>query len=299
MSVDAAVSHPGAAGPGLADTVLVFERGGQAYCCPVADVQEIIEEPALSDASAQSLLVAGVLLHEGLFIPVVDPACIFNNPGRCEGDVVLIRGHGATVGLFADRVLGFRRPLSLSPASWVPPGRICRTAAMLEEIGRAYLLGADGLGDVPTALAPLAADQPAGEAGPPLHLVYGVAGRSYASAYADVQRILFRHRMFRIPGGKPPVRYAVEMSGAVAPVLELAEAPVGETSHFVVLISKIGPLALRVDTIDRPLPLAHDQVDPGWFPAPGVAGIGRAGDRAIMLVTGDALLRDLIETEAT
>lgn len=294
MSVDAANAPANALG-----SVLVFERGGQAYCCPVADVQEIIEEPSLTDAAGQSPLVAGVLLHDGLFIPVVDPACIFDRPPRCEGDVVLMEGHGAVVGLFADRVLGFRQPVSVSPASWVSPGRLCRSAAMLEEIGRAFVLGVDGLVDVPTARRAGAAGETAAEPGPPLHLAYSIAGRGYASAYTDVLRILFRQRMFRIPGGRGAVRHAVEMSGAVVPVLELTDsAAARETSHFVVLASRIGPLALRVDVIDRPVPLAHDGVDPGWFPSPGVAGIGRAGERAIPLVTGDALLRDLIDGEA-
>lgn len=275
-------------------SVLAFERGGQTYCCPVAEVLEIVEEPALTDPGPAMPLVAGVLLHGGVFIPVVDPACIVDLPARPTGDVILIEGRDAVVGLLADAVLGFRRPLSVSPAPWIPAGRLCRTAVMLEEIGRALLLGAEGLADVPTATrAAGTAAAPPAEAGPPLHLVYGIAGRTYASAYADVQRILFRQPMVRIPGGRPPVRHVVEMGGTVVPVLELAEVAPGERSHFVVLTSAAGPLALRVDAIDRPLPLLHDGADPGWFPSPGVAGIARGGERAIPLVTGDALLRDL------
>jgi len=282
-------------------SVLAFRRCGQAYCCPVAEVMEIVEEPVLSDPGTATPLLAGVLLHDGLFIPVVDPACILDQPaGRDgDGDVILMQGNGAVVGLLADAVLGFRRPLSASPAPWIPAGRLCRSAVMLEEIGRAFLLGAEGLGDVPTAVRAAEATASPVEAGPPLHLVYGIAGRTYASAYADVERILFRQPMVRVPGGRPPVEHVVEMSGAVVPVLELAAAEEGgERSHFVVLGSPLGPLALRVDAIDRPLPLEQDGADPDWFPSPGVSGVGRNGERAIALVTGAALVRDLIGGEA-
>ncbi|MDQ2106695.1 chemotaxis protein CheW [Azospirillum sp. C340-1] len=273
-------------------SVLAFQRGGETFCCPLAEVLEIVEDPSLTHPGVTAPLVAGVLLHNGLFIPVADPACIAGEPPRREGDVILVDSGGAVAGLLADTVLGFRRPLSLSPATWIPPGRLCRTAVMLEEIGRAFLLGAEGLGDMPTVPRPDAAAVPV-DSGPPLHLVYEIAGRSYATAYADVERILYRQPMVRIPGGRPPIRHAVEMSGGVVPVLELADAPDGAPSHFVVLSSPLGPLALRVDGIGRPLPMERDGADPGWFPSPGVAGIARHGDRAVSLVTGAALLRDL------
>ncbi len=292
----------GAPNAGTTGSVLAFQRRGHAYGCPVGEVLEIVEEPALTDPGVDVPMVAGVLLHDGVFIPVIDPACIFDQPPERAGDVILIEGRGVegkgtVVGVLADAVLGFRKPVSASPATWIPAGRFCRTSVMLEEIGRAFLLGAEGLADVPAAPHQMAEAEPPA-AGPPLHLVYGIAGRTYASAYADVVRVLFRQPMFRIPGGQPPVSHAVEMTGTVVPALELAdpdaEEGAAERSHFVVLASRLGPLALRVDSIDRPLPLEHDRADPGWFPSPGVAGIGRSGEQAIALVTGDALLRDLI-----
>lgn len=298
--------------PGVAGSVLAFERDGQLFCCPAADLREILEAPVLSDPVSSVALVAGVLLHDSLFVPVIDPAAIFDRPVRAEGDVLLLQrrdaggGAGRVAGILADTILGFRRPAAVAPAPWVPPGRLCRSAASLEPEGRAFLLAADGLDDVPTAVAdaaltvapaPVAAASRGGE---PLSLVYTIGGRAYASAYRDVRRILYRQTMVRIPGGRAPLRHAVEMSGTIVPVLDLASPPAdGGAWHFVVLGSPLGPLALRVDTIERPLPLMLDSADPGWFPAPGVDGVGRMGDRAIALVTGAALVRDLIGAEAS
>lgn len=280
---------------GTSGSVLVFERCGQVFCSPVEDVREIVEEPKLFDPGPEVPLIASILSHDGQFIPVVDPAAIVGRPSRPEGDVVLIEGPQRTVGVFADHILGFRQPVGTGLATWIPENRFCRRVAMLEEIGRAFILAADGLGDVPTAerVAPAATELTTTAVTTPLHLVYGIGERFYASAYVDVVRILFRQPMFRIPGGRPPLVHVVEMTGSVVPVVELDEG-IAERPHFVVLASPIGPLALRVDTIARPLALVRDAADPDWFPSPGVAGIGRAGEREIPLVTGEALLRDLM-----
>jgi chemotaxis signal transduction protein len=289
--------------------VLAFERRGQAFCCPTADVLEILEEPALDDPGYATPLVAGVLLHDDRFIAAVDPACIFDHPPERRGDAILIQGPAGIVALLADSVLGFRIPTALSPALWIPAGRICRSAAMIERIGRAFVLGADGLGDVPAAAvtvpkatpAPAEAAANAPSAGP-MHLVFTVAGRTFAATYTDVQRILYRQRPFRVPGALPPIHYAVEVIGAIVPVLDLAEPDVPPAlADFVVLTSSAGPLALRVDGIGRPLPLVRDVTEPGWFPAPGVSGIARtpetgiagADDRVYSVITGETLLRDL------
>lgn len=299
--------EPGAAMPA---SVLAFERRGETYCCPVADVAEIVEEPALDDPGYPAPMLAGVLLHEGILIPAVDPACVFDRPPERRGDAILIRGAAGTiVGLLADRVLGFRTPAALAPAPWIPPGRICRSAAVIDGIGRAFLFGADGLGDVPAvpvASRPAAAGETAGGMGAaahpvagPMHLVFTIAGRSFAATYAEVRRILHRQRLFRIPGAVPPLHYAVEVIGAVVPVLDItAPERMPEVAEFVVLNASVGPLALRVDRIERPLPLVRDAAEPGWFPTPGVAGIARHEDRAYSLVTGETLLHDLVGAAA-
>ncbi len=286
--------------------VLVFERRGQAFCSPTADVLEIVEEPALEDPGYPTPLVAGVMLYDGRFLPAVDPACVFDHPPERRGDAVLIQGPAGTVALLADSVLGFRTPTALAPTPWIPAGRICRAAAVIERIGRAFVLGADGLGDVPAAPVSAAAagsriaarlGEGGNDASPggPMHLVFTIAGRVFAAAYTDVQRILYRQRLFPVPGAIPPIRHAVEVIGAVVPVLELAApAAMPERGDFVVLTSSVGPLALRVDGIERPLPLVRDATEAGWFPSPGVAGIARMGERAYSLVTGETLLRDLV-----
>ena len=59
-----------------------------------------------------------------------------------------------------------------------------------------------------------------------MHLVFTIAGRAFAATYTDVQRILYRQRPFRVPGALPPIHYAVDMIGAIVPVLDLAEPDV-------------------------------------------------------------------------
>jgi chemotaxis signal transduction protein len=306
MDVDmAATGQDGAA----LTPVLVFDRRGQTYCCPTTDVLEIVEAPALDQPGYPTPLVAAVLLHNGSFIPVVDPANLFDQPPKRRGDVILLHGPSGTVGLLADSVLGFRNPTAFGPAPWIPPGRICRSAAVIEGIGRAFVLGADGIGDVPSA--PLASPSAASggpsngaaveandESAGPMHLIFTIAGRSFAASYADVRRILYRQRLFRVPGALGRVRCAVEVIGAVVPVLDLAEQEIlPERADFVVLSSSVGPLALRVDEILRPLPLRRDATEPEWFPSPGVDGIGRREDQAYSVITGEALLRDLVNAD--
>ncbi len=290
--------------------VLAFERRGQVFCCPTADVLEILEEPALDDPGYPTPLVAGVLLYDGRFVAAVDPACIFDHLPERRGDVILIQGPAGVVALLADSVLGFRTPTALAPALWIPPGRICRSAAVIEGIGRAFVLGGNGLGDVPSASAAISRavlapereeDRNAASAGP-MHLVFTIAGRAFAATYTDVQRILYRQRPFHVPGALPPIHYAVDVIGAIVPVLDLAEPDVPPVlADFVVLTSSAWPLALRVDGVGRPLPLVRDVTEPGWLPAPGVSGIARTAepgiagpdDRAYSVITGETLLRDL------
>lgn len=278
-------------------SVLAFERGGGSFCCPVADVAEIVEEPALGDPGCPVPLVAGTLLHRGLLIPAVDPVCLFDRPAAPQGDVILIAGPGGTVGLLCDRVLGFRTPSTVAPAPWVPAGRICRSVAVIDGIGQAFLFGGDGLADVPAVTAPPPATVEAPDAaagGGVMHIVFTIDGRDYAAAYPEVGRILHRQRAFRVPGAVPPVRHAVEMIGAVVPAFDLSGADrMPERGEFVVLTSPVGPLALRVDGIGRPLALTPDAGDPAWFAARGVAAVARVGDRPYAVVTGEALLRDL------
>ncbi len=311
--------HPAADRPVPADAaapsppVLVFERRGQIYCCPTADVLEIVEEPTLDPPGYPTPLVAAVLLHNGGFIPVVDPANLFDAPPERRGDVVLLHGPAGTVGLLADSVLGFRQPTAFGSAPWIPPGRMCRAAAVIEGIGRAFVLAADGVADVPSASHVVASaavaalgrahgtGEGAGSAADdgPMHLIFTVDGRAYAAGYADVRRILYRQRLFRVPGASGRIRCAVEVIGAVVPVLDLAEPdPLPERADFVVLSSSVGPLALRVDAILRPLPLRRDATEPEWFPSPGIAGIGRQKDQAYSIITGEALLRDLVGADA-
>lgn len=299
------------------DPVLVFERNGQPYCCPAADVVEIAEEPALDDPGYAAPLVAAVLSHGGRFIPAIDPAGVFDRPAARRGDAILIQGPLGVVALLADRVVGFRKPDSVAPAPWIPPGRLCRSAATIDGIGRAFLFGADGIGDVPAAApvaaqVPVPAQSPAGAVATPadagaMHLVFTIGGRLHAAAYGEVRRILHRQRSFRIPGGTAPVRHAVEVTGAVVPVLDLTGAldradAAGSTGDrrcdFVVLSCAAGPLALRVDRIERPLALVRDATEPGWFPSPGIAGIARRDDRDYALVTGASLWRDLLDGTA-
>jgi chemotaxis signal transduction protein len=308
MTADAASTGP--------VPVLAFERRGQVFCCPTADVLEILEEPALDDPGYPTPLVAGVLLYGDRFVAAIDPASIFDHPPERRGDVILIQGPAGVVALLADSVLGFRTPTALAPALWIPAGRICRSAAVIEGIGRAFVLGGDGLGDIPSAAAarPAAADPDRGQenatttpSAGPMHLIFTVAGRTFAATYTDVIRILYRQRPFRIPGALPPINYAVDVIGAIVPVLDLAEPDVQPAlADFVVLTSSVGPLALRVDGIERPLPLVRDVTEPGWFPAPGVEGIARMPatgatrhDRAYSVITGETLLRDLIAGAAS
>lgn len=278
--------------------VLAFERGGGGFCCPIADVAEIVEEPVLGDPGYPVPLLAGTLLHRGLLIPVVDPVRVFDRPATAQGDVILIAGPAGTVGLLSDRVLGFRTPSTLAPAPWVPAGRICRSVAVIEGIGQAFLFGADGLADVPAVAAPppAATDAPDTTAGGGvMHIVFTIDGRDYAAAYPEVGRILHRQRVFRLPGAVPPVSHAVEMIGAVVPAFDLSGADgMPERGEFVVLVSPVGPLALRVDGIGRPLALTPDAGDPAWFASRGVAAVARVDDRPYAVVTGEALLRDLI-----
>lgn len=279
-------------------SVLAFERGGTSFCCPVSDVAEIVEEPALGDPGYPVPLLAGTLLHRGLLIPAVDPVCVFDRPAAPRGDVILIAGPGGTVGLLSDRVLGFRTPSTVAPAPWVPAGRLCRRVAVIEGIGQAFLFGADGLADVPAVTAPPPATVHAADAatgGGIMHIVFTIDGRDYAAAYPEVGRILHRSRVFRVPGAVPPVSHAVEMIGAVVPAFDLSGAEeMPERGEFVVLTSPVGPLALRVDGIGRPLALTPDAGDPAWFAARGVAAVARVDDRPYAVVTGQALLRDLV-----
>ncbi|EWY42340.1 hypothetical protein N825_19265 [Skermanella stibiiresistens SB22] len=289
--------------------VLAFERRGQFFCCPTAAVLEILEEPELSDPGYASPMVAAVLLHAGRFVTTVDPASIFGHPGERRGDALLLQGGKGIVAVLVDKVIGFRTPSALSPAPWIPQGRICRSAAMIEGIGRAFVLAEEGLGDIPAVAPPVAprrdddeAGTVASDVGATTHLVFTIAGRTFAASYGDVVRILYRQRLFRVPGAVPPIHHAVEVIGAIVPVLDLAEpTATPEVADFVVLSSSAGSLALRVDTIERPLPLVRDVTEPGWFPAFGIDGIARAAilesaagsPRVYSVITGEALLRDL------
>jgi len=87
-----------------AERFIVFRVGGERFAVPMADVDEVIEAPAVQrvpDAGATTLGIAGV---RGTFLTVYDPRPLLGVGGDVAGAVLLFVRDDRRVGLAIDDV---------------------------------------------------------------------------------------------------------------------------------------------------------------------------------------------------
>ncbi|MFM2043078.1 MAG: hypothetical protein RLY86_1654 [Pseudomonadota bacterium] len=301
--------------PAAGDRALVFRRGGSVFCLSLESVAEVQRGVTVEQAPGPGGVIGFIALRSR-FLTAVDPLAAIGlmpaYPGsagalvevEAEGTSAVIVETGAGhLALIADRVLGLRRLERIAGAQWLGAGfggagtGLVAASATVEEMGHAYVLSAAALGHypaVPAETEAMAADgaemqaaAPAGEG--EMFLTFRIGHDLFAAAFADIERILHERRLWPLPGGRVPIRSVVESGGAVVPVYDLDPGPAPETATCIVLRSEVGPVALRVDGVERPERLNRDGPD-DWFTGGGITGLARNGRLAFRVVDGPALL---------
>lgn len=275
------------------DRVIVFRRGALHFCLPVDAVVEVVRGAGIQSApGAQG--VVGFAPYRDAWLTTVDPAAAIGASDGAECGTVIVIGTGrGLIALVADKVDGLRAAERIAGAQWLGGAGPVVASAMIEEVGHAYVLSPRALAVYPTSeVDARATEAPAEAETGGMFLTFTIGDDRFAAAFQDIERILHERRAWNLPGGLRPLRRVVEANGTVIPVLDMpGDRADADTGSYIVLRSEMGPVALRIDTIDRPQRLSGNAGDSAWFAGAGVTGLAQGRSLAFRVVTGPALLQ--------
>lgn len=131
------------------------------------------------------------------------------------------------------------------------------------------------------------------------YVVFKVADEFYGISIEAVERILPEQSVTRLPKTPKMFLGIFDLRGETVPTIDLRlrfEQPEStETSNFVVVLSAVGRVALRVDSVDgiATFDEASIEANPELFDQKGddfVFGIAKMGDRLVALLNSDEVV---------
>ena len=127
------------------ETFMIFRLGGETYGLPAAAVVEVVKLPdVLAPPPAASRVLAGVMNHRGLALPVIDPSTRLGlDPAGARRRVVVLDAGGQRCGLIVDAVEALTRldpeQLALTSELAGAGAEVFAQAAIVEVDGRPVL----------------------------------------------------------------------------------------------------------------------------------------------------------------
>ena len=136
-------------------------------------------------------------------------------------------------------------------------------------------------------------------------VVFALAGEEYAVAVSRVQEIIRYVQPRSIGSSVPWVRGVISLRGRIVPVCDLAArlgtgwTEPGPDTKIVICEAEDSVAGVVVDEVSEVLTLKDDQLDE--LPAAGAEfqdGVAKVGDRLIVVLSPDRMLRGLAELAA-
>lgn len=276
------------------DPFVVVGIGGQRYCLPIATVREIAPGSEIWPMPGAPAALVGFSYLRGAPLAVISLSALLDAPATSSGVFIVLARDGGRLALLADQVIDVRRFRLQAEASEghvdddgsvilpLDPDRLVPDAI------RARFRG-DGNGTAAVA-----------EAVPTRRLViFTAAGEACALPVEDVESVIEYRKPIRVPPGKHDFTDAIEVGGAVVPLIDVRpQLRTSESSGTpgACLVTRLGRhgYALAIDRLQQLIAVPESAIEAIAGDRGPVVGIGRLGDQPFWILSA----RRLIEAAA-
>jgi chemotaxis signal transduction protein len=280
------------------DPYVVVAIGGERYGIPIDAVREIAPGSTLWPMPQAPAALVGFTYLRGVPLAAVSLSALLGAAAKASGVLIVLSRDGGRIALVVDQVIAIRRFRLETEYS----------EGYVDDDGSVVMpLEADRL--VPEAIRQRFRgedDQSAvAEAVPVRRLVtFTVAGEACALPVDEVERVIEYRQQMRVPPGRHKFTDAIEVGGAVVPLIDVrpqmrAEAP--ESVPGACLVTRLGRhgYALAIDRLERLLAVPEKAIEEIAGDRGPVVGIGRLDERPFWILSARRLVEAAAGTAAS
>jgi len=280
------------------DPYVVVAIGADRYGIPIDAVREIAPGSTLWPMPQAPAALVGFTYLRGAPLAVVSLSALLGGAAKASGVLIVLARDGGRIALVVDQVIAIRRfrlETEYSEGYVDDDGSVVMPLdadRLVPEAIRQRFRGEDDQGAV-------------AEAVPVRRLVtFTVAGEACALPVDEVERVIEYRQQMRVPPGKHKFTDAIEVGGAVVPLIDVrpqmrAEAPEGVPGAC--LVTRLGRhgYALAIDRLERLLAVPEKAIEEIAGDRGPVVGIGRLDDRPIWILSARRLVEAAAGTAAS
>jgi chemotaxis signal transduction protein len=281
----------GPAPEALTDPFVVVAIGNERYGLPIAAVREIAPSGALWPMPGAPAPLVGFSYLRGTSLAVLSLSALLGGSAATTGVLVVLGRGGGRLALLADQVVAIRRFRLQAEGS---EGHVDDDGTVILPLDPDRLvpdsIRARFRGEGDGIAAPVA------EAEPTRRLVaFTVAGEACALPVEEVERVIEYHQPVRVPPGKQSFTDAIEVGGAVVPLIDVrqqlrASEPAGIPGACIVTRLGRHGYALAIDRLERLMEVPASTIEEIAGDRGLVVGIGRIGDRPFWILSARRLI---------
>ena len=277
------------------DPFVVVGIGGERYCLPVDAVREIAPSSEIWPMPGAPAALVGFSYLRGAPLAVLSLSALLDGPAATSGVLIVLARDGGRLALLADQVVDVRRFRLQAEGS----------EGHVDDEGTVILpLDPDRL--VPESIQARFRGEGHGiaafiaETVPMRRLVtFIAAGEACALPVDEVERAIEYHQPVRVPPGKHGFTDAIEVGGAVVPLIDVrAQLRASEAAGApgACLVTRLGRhgYALAIDRLQQLITVPESAIEEIAGGRGPVVGIGRLGERPFWVLSA----RRLVETAA-
>lgn len=277
---------------------VVVAIGGERYGIPIDAVREIAPGSALWPMPQAPAALMGFTYLRGAPLAVVSLSALLGAAAKASGVLIVLSRDGGRIALVVDQVVAIRRfrlETEYSEGYVDDDGSVVmplEADRLVPEAIRQRFRGEDDRGAV-------------AETVPVRRLVtFTVAGEACALPVDEVERVIEYRQQMRVPPGKHKFTDAIEVGGAVVPLIDVrpqmrAEAP--ESVPGACLVTRLGRhgYALAIDRLERLLAVPEKAIEEIAGDRGPVVGIGRLDERPFWILSARRLVEAAAGTAAS
>jgi chemotaxis signal transduction protein len=280
------------------DPYVVVTIGGERYGIPIEAVREIAPGGTLWPMPQAPAALVGFTYLRGSPLAVASLAALLGGPATASGVLIVLARDGGKLALMADQVIAIRRfrlETEYSEGYVDDDGSVVMpldTDHLMPESIRARFRGEDDQGA-------------AAEAVPMRRLVtFTVAGEGCALPVEEVERVIEYRQQMRVPPGKHAFTDAIEVGGAVVPLIDVRPQLRDEKPANVpgaCLVTRLGRhgYALAIDRLERLLAVPEKAIEGIAGDRGPVVGICRLDERPFWILSARRLIEAATGTTAS
>lgn len=267
---------------------VVFSTENEHFGLPADCVAEVLDDIRVRHLAGMPAHVAGVLLHRGRWLPVIDAAVRLGLPGRIQrATALVVKRGGSRFVLLADEVVGIR--------SWHEADDVIKTdAGLVTPIHPESLFQNElALTAEEEVMAPTSSTSTI--------VVFRMGSDEFGTEISSVVEVLEYRPPVHVPRAPAFLEGVIYLREDILPVVDLrkrmevtAAAPTPDTRYLIVLIDQ-ERVALLVDAVVEVAHLRGDELTPPPAFFRGIAaeylhGLARLGERVVIVLKLERIL---------